>query len=217
MEQQYNTLPKEQKRELRKEYFNVVNPRAKKLRRIGIFLLVPTFVALGFSMYYLISFLLTYKLAGEFFLATSLYFVCLLVAVPFPFSSFGGLWRWLWREKNILSYEWPNTKKTFDFEPKLYAELPKNAKWELFKEYLKSSKRAKAFLIVGLICCASALAAFGMAVHDLFWIIFNRYTGRIWYWTSLTLSSGSAGGIFVGFFVYERFRKWAEYEKNIVA
>jgi len=135
--------------------------------------------------------------------------------MPFPLHSVGGFWRWLWREKNILSAEWPK-KKAFDGGSRLYADLPKAEKRVLFKEYLKTFRSARFWLILGLVCTVLGLAAFGMVVYGLIWMFFNGYTRIIWFWTFGVVNGANGFFLTIGYSVYGKFRKWVEYEKNII-
>jgi len=118
----YEKLPKEEQRALRKEYYDVINPRAKIWRWISILFLLLIFATASLLFYYMIRFILLGKDTILFWLTSSIFVPVAVITATITMRGFEGFFKWLWREKNILSREWLR-KEAFTEAARFYGDL----------------------------------------------------------------------------------------------
>ena len=209
----YDELSKEKKRALRKEYYNG-KPSRMILRLLGMASLLMTLIFGGFAVYY-ISESMPFVFSGKSFMWPFIMMSCLTISFPFTLKSIEDFWYWLWRDKNILSRDWPKKKMDSTSENlRIYATLPKEEKRELRKKYFNSVKSAKVFLALGLISSMIGLLHFGTLIYDFIWMPSNGYSE--WVGISGLYASGIAAYIFIRQAVFAKYFIWLEYEENIV-
>ena len=208
-------VPRKERRLLWREYFFKVNRRANMLRCIVLSLYIPTFVFAGFTFYYLIKIYFNFRINNMFFVWSSAFVISTTVNFILLMKNFGGYWRWLWKEKNILTHYWP--KKNFlDLDKqRFYYDQSKEDKCVLRKEF-----RTKAFKHVKLLYWTAVVMIFfatSTTVYELLmWIFFGYQAVNMWFWMFILVLTACDFFITINTIYYGKFWPWLEYEKNIV-
>lgn len=202
----YEKMPWKEQRQLRKEYFRSVNPRARIFKWISLGLMLPFFAVAGRTGYNFFL-LLTDKPVSWFLTWNYVFMLSALIIMCLAMYGEKSFTKWLWKDKKILSREWKS--KNLELVNKSYKELSKQEKQKLRKEYFNGIGKSSRYWSIAIIL------VFGVLMYAVFEIFFY------WHWQILV--SRSIGIIaFTGYilFVYKgllfaKYWQWLEYEKGI--
>lgn len=213
----YEGLPKERQRELRKEYYTSVNPRAKIWRLIGIFFLLTALPAGGFMLYCFVKSLFTDDFAKWMWLIASLFMPLSYISLTIRLWVNDGFSKWLWSKKDILSKDWPKKRKqnaetSESSRLKVFKELPKDKKRKIFKEYFSVNRAAKRSWWLGIVIFLLTLWEFGLI---LYYLAKSIYTYSLFFNIFMIAVCGF-GFLFNYIGIKNQFWKWLEYEKKII-
>ena len=98
----YSKLPKEERRALWKEYFNIVNPRAKVLFWLNLFIMAGVLISAGFGCYYLIKFAFFLEFSIMIYVFSALVTIGGFASIKISEKVHGGYNKWLEKEKGII-------------------------------------------------------------------------------------------------------------------
>jgi|GEM_PF-3101000 len=225
----YEKLSKTERRTLRKEYYNAVNPRAKILWAIYFLFLSVMLAALGFLFYYMINGMAFNENIGFFWPFSIVFIPIATITVAIAMQAHNGFAKWLLHEKNLLSPFLPHLSKAWadktvtrdpaSGEPRLFGEMPKDEKKALRKEYYDviAPRERKMWRAIAIAYLILAVFITGVIIFNLIlWICFNKYTNWIWLNAAMLACLGFAAFVFIKTVIFREFLIWLEYEKNIM-
>jgi len=219
---QYDDLSKDERRALRKEYYNKVNPRVKFLFVLVCVVFLAVLGVSGYSMYMVI--VLAFARRAYFWMwyvaALPMSFLKIIMFISRqPHQKYA---LWLYDKKGIMSDNVFLSKhliKDSNLSKSLYyKELPKQKRRELFKEYAAPKKRSviswqvASYALWGGMFLAIIWAVIGMLGDDLTVRHYVYYAGLMFF----GVISSIDGFLFIQIMQRKEFYDWLESEKGIL-